>query len=44
MKSVIKKQYTAEFKAQTVELVKLGKPVSEVAQAPTRNCQPQTRE
>ena len=32
MKSVTRKRYTAEFKAQAVELVGLGKPVSEVAE------------
>ena len=32
MKSVVRKQYTEEFKAQAVGLVKLGKPVPEVAQ------------
>ena len=31
MKSVTKKRYTAEFKAQAVELVKVGRPVREVA-------------
>ena len=31
MKGVTKKRYTAEFKAQAVELVGIGKPVSEVA-------------
>ena len=31
MKSVTRKRYTAEFKAQAVELVGLGKPVAEVA-------------
>jgi transposase len=31
MTTVTKKKYTAEFKAQAVELVGLGKPVSEVA-------------
>lgn len=32
MKTVIRKRYTSEFKAQAVELVGLGKPVPEVAQ------------
>lgn len=32
MKSVTRKQYTAEFKAQAVELVRVGRPVREVAQ------------
>ena len=32
MKSVAKKRYTAEFKAQAVELVRVGRPVREVAQ------------
>ena len=32
MESVTRKRYTAEFKAQAVELVGLGKPVSEVAE------------
>ena len=31
MKPVTRKRYTAEFKAQAVELVGLGKPVAEVA-------------
>ena len=31
MKSVTRKRYTAEFKAQAVALVGLGKPVAEVA-------------
>ena len=31
MKLVTRKRYTAEFKAQAVELVGLGKPVAEVA-------------
>ena len=31
MRSVSKKRYTAEFKAQAVGLVELGKPVKEVA-------------
>lgn len=31
MSSVIRKRYTAEFKAQAVGLVNLGKPVPEVA-------------
>ena len=31
MKAVTRKRYTAEFKAQAVELVGLGKPVAEVA-------------
>src|SRR5436190_22626561 len=32
MQPVTRKRYTAEFKAQAVGLVRLGKPVSEVAQ------------
>jgi transposase len=32
MNTVIRKRYTAEFKAQAVELVGLGKPVPEVAE------------
>jgi transposase len=32
MKAVTRKRYTAEFKAQAVNLVELGKPVPEVAQ------------
>ena len=32
MKPVTRKRYTAEFKAQAVELVGLGKPVAEVAE------------
>ena len=32
MKRLARKQYTAEFKAQVIELVKLGKPIPEVAQ------------
>lgn len=32
MKSVTRKRYTSEFKAQAVELVGLGKPVPEVAE------------
>ena len=32
MKAVTRKRYTAEFKAQAVELVGLGKPVPEVAE------------
>jgi transposase len=32
METVTRKRYTAEFKAQAVELVGLGKPVSEVAE------------
>jgi transposase len=32
MKTVTRKRYTSEFKAQAVELVGLGKPVPEVAQ------------
>ena len=32
MKETSRKRYSAEFKAQAVELVKLGKPVPEVAQ------------
>jgi transposase len=32
MEPVTRKRYTAEFKAQAVELVGLGKPVSEVAE------------
>ncbi len=32
MKPVTRKRYTAEFKAQAVGLVSLGKPVTEVAQ------------
>ena len=32
MKSVTRKRYTAEFKAQAVGLVGLGKPVPEVAE------------
>jgi transposase len=32
MKETTRKRYSAEFKAQAVELVKLGKPVPEVAQ------------
>jgi transposase len=32
MKSVTRKRYTAEFKAQAVELVRVGRPVREVAQ------------
>jgi len=32
MKAVTRKRYTAEFKAQAVGLVELGKPVSEVAE------------
>jgi transposase len=32
MKSVTKKRYTAEFKAQAVELVRVGRPVREVAE------------
>ncbi len=32
MKTVIRKRYTAEFKAQAVGLVGLGKPVPEVAE------------
>jgi len=32
MNSVTRKRYTAEFKAQAVELVGLGKPVAEVAE------------
>lgn len=31
MKPVAKKRYTAEFKAQAVELVRIGRPVREVA-------------
>ena len=31
MKGVTKRRYTAEFKAQAIELVSIGKPVSEVA-------------
>jgi transposase len=31
MKAVTRKRYTAEFKAQAVELVGLGKPAAEVA-------------
>ena len=32
MQAVTRKRYTAEFKAQAVSLVGLGKPVSEVAE------------
>lgn len=32
MKKTTRKRYSAEFKAQAIELVKLGKPVREVAQ------------
>ena len=32
MNTVTRKRYTAEFKAQAVELVGLGKPVPEVAE------------
>jgi transposase-like protein len=32
MEPVTRKRYTAEFKAQAVELVGMGKPVSEVAE------------
>lgn len=32
MRTMVRKRYTAEFKAQAVELVKLGKTVPEVAQ------------
>jgi transposase len=32
MKTVTRKRYTTEFKAQAVSLVELGKPVAEVAQ------------
>jgi transposase len=32
MQTVTRKRYTAEFKAQAVGLVELGKPVSEVAE------------
>lgn len=32
MKSVTKRRYSAEFKAQAVELVRLGKPVRQVAE------------
>ena len=32
MRTVTRKRYSAEFKAQAVELVGLGKPVSEVAE------------
>ena len=32
MKHTPRKKYTPEFKQQAVELVRLGKPVSEVAQ------------
>jgi len=32
MQPVTRKRYTAEFKAQAVELVGMGKPVSEVAE------------
>jgi transposase len=32
MKSVMKKRYSAEFRAQAVELVRLGKPVAVVAE------------
>jgi transposase len=32
MKAMTRKRYTAEFKAQAVGLVNLGKPVTEVAQ------------
>jgi len=32
MKAVTRKRYSAEFKAQAVGLVELGKPVSEVAE------------
>ena len=32
MKAVIRKRYTAEFKAQAVALVQMGKPVPEVAE------------
>jgi transposase len=32
MKQTPRKRYTAEFKAQAVELLKAGKPVSEVAE------------
>src|SRR4051794_20717380 len=32
MKAVMKKRYTAEFRAQAVELVRLGKPVAVVAE------------
>lgn len=32
MKKTTRKRYSAEFKAQAIELVKLGKPVPEVAQ------------
>jgi transposase len=32
MESVTRKRYTAEFKAQAIELVGLGKPVPEVAE------------
>ena len=32
MKAVTRKRYTAEFKAQALSLVELGKPVSQVAQ------------
>jgi len=32
MEPVTRKRYTAEFKAQAVELVGLGKPVTEVAE------------
>ena len=32
MKAVTRKRYTAEFKAQAVELVGLGKPISQVAE------------
>ena len=32
MRTVIRKRYTAEFKAQAVELVKVGRPVRAVAE------------
>ena len=32
MQPVTRKRYTAEFKAQAVDLVRLGRPVTEVAQ------------
>ena len=32
MKAVIRKRYSAEFRAQAVELISLGKPVAEVAE------------
>ncbi len=32
MKMMTRKRYTREFKAQAVELVKLGKPVTEITE------------